>query len=112
MRGNCIACSTMGWEQRGNHQYYYRKERHGAHVRSVYVGRGQMARMVSEFQTTSGLFDKVIGRTDSGLEQLKEQDADIAHVCGLIQSITQASLLAAGFHTHKRQWRKKRDGNR
>src|SRR5688500_8453371 len=37
----------MGWEQRGNHSYYYRKERSGSSVRSVYVGRGEVAHMIS-----------------------------------------------------------------
>lgn len=40
----------MGWEQRGTNKYYYRKEREGARVKSTYVGRGEIAQMVSQIQ--------------------------------------------------------------
>lgn len=43
--GQRQTCSTMAWEQRGSHFYYYRKERSGLSVRSVYVGRGDMAQL-------------------------------------------------------------------
>ena len=33
----------MGWETRGNRQYYYRKARIGGRVRSEYVGSGDFA---------------------------------------------------------------------
>ena len=33
----------MGWEDRNGRSYYYRKERTGGRVRSVYVGNSQMA---------------------------------------------------------------------
>ena len=43
----------MGWEQRGNNRYYYRKEREGSRVKSVYVGRGEIADMISQIQSPS-----------------------------------------------------------
>jgi hypothetical protein len=99
----------MGWEQRGNHSYYYRKERKGSRVKSVYVGRGEIANMISNLQTTSQVFEKAMGMAyPSKLDKLKEQDANIEQRCRLVNAITQASLLASGFHTHKRQWRKRR----
>ena len=40
---------------------------------------GAIAKMVSQLQSTSGLFEKRIGpRLNSELEQFKEQDANIA----------------------------------
>lgn len=97
----------MGWEQRGARKYYYRKEREGSRVQSVYVGRGDIAYMVSELRASSGSFERAIGIAyPSEQEQLKEQDAAVEHASSLIEAITQASLLAAGFHAHKRQWRK------
>jgi hypothetical protein len=44
----------MGWEQRGNNSYYYRKERDGWRVKSTYVGRGEIAHMVPQIQPSSG----------------------------------------------------------
>jgi hypothetical protein len=87
----------MGWEQRGSNKYYYRKEREGSRVKSVYVGRGKIAHMVSDLQDTSGLFEKAIGVAyPTGLERLKAQDAKLDEACGLINAMMQASLLAAG----------------
>ena len=99
----------MGWEQRGAYKYYYRKERQGSRVKSVYVGRGAIANMVSDLQTTSGALEKAIRMAyASEHEQMKQQDEAIEQTCVLVDSITKASLLAAGFHLHRRQWRKLR----
>lgn len=63
----------MGWEQRGAYKYYYRKERDGSRVKSVYVGRGEIANMVSDLQTSSGLFEEAISIAyPSELERLRE----------------------------------------
>jgi hypothetical protein len=102
----------MGWERRSANEYYYRKERDGSRVKSIYVGRGEIAHMVSDLQSTSGLFERALSIAyPAQTEQPKDQDAKVEHACRLIDSITQASLLAAGFHMHRRQWRKKRYGH-
>ena len=102
----------MAWEQRGNNQYYYRKQRLGLRVKSVYVGRGEIAKMVSDLQSTSGLFERALSIAYPPQTKLhKDQDAQLEHACRLIDSIMQASLLAAGFHMHRRQWRKTRYGH-
>jgi len=99
----------MGWEQRGNNSYFYRKEREGSRVRSVYVGRGEIAHMVAQLQSTSPLLEK-LARTMKSPEVIKAEKAEAAldQASDLIQLITQAALLTAGYHTHKRQWRRKR----
>ena len=100
----------MGWEQRGNNRYYYKKEREGSRVKSVYVGRGEIAHMIADLQSSSPLLER-IARTIKSPDVLKSEKADdtLKQASDLIQLITQATLLTAGFHTHKRQWRKKRD---
>jgi len=55
----------MGWEQRGNNQYYYRKEREGSRVKSVYVGRGEIAHMISEIQSSSPVLERLARATRS-----------------------------------------------
>ena len=102
----------MGWEQRGNNQYYYKKEREGSRVKSVYVGRGEIAQMVAQLQSTSPLLER-LARTIESPEQVKWKKAEAAldQATDLIQLITQAALLTAGFHTHKRQWRRKRNAD-
>ena len=100
----------MGWEQRGNNSYYYKKERDGSRVKSIYVGRGEIARMVAQLQSSSPLIER-FARSMKSPDEIKFEKAEAAldQASDLIELITEASLLAAGFHTHKRQWRRKRN---
>ena len=101
----------MGLERRGSHLYYYRKRREGRRVISEYVGGGEL------------------GRSASGLDQLEreERQAELAAFraeCdavldagrridaleGLVRDLVRVALVSAGLHTHKGQWRKRRDG--
>jgi hypothetical protein len=79
-------------------------------VKSVYVGRGEIAHMVAQIQSSSPLVEK-LARTTRSPEQVKCEKAEAAldHATDLIQLITQAALLTAGYHTHHRQWRRKRN---
>lgn len=99
----------MGWEQRGSHRYYYKKERDGSRVRSVYVGRGEIAHMLAQIQSSSPLLER-LARTIKSPETIKHEkaEASLEQVTDLVQLLTQATLLAAGFHTHHRQWRRRR----
>lgn len=97
----------MGWEKRGTYQYYYRKERDGSLVKSIYVGRGEIAHLVSQFQASSTALEQLAAANKS-LESKKEEN--LLNLVGeLIRLFTQASLLTNGFHTHRRQWRRKRN---
>lgn len=103
----------MGWEQRGSNQYYYKKEREGSRVKSVYVGRGEIAHMVAQIQSTSPIIEK-LARAMKSPEVVKSEKAQAAleEASDLIQLITEAALLTAGYHTHHRQWRRKRNAAR
>ena len=100
----------MGWEQRGNNSYYYKKERDGSRVKSVYLGRSEIAHMVAQLQSSSPLIER-FARSMKSPDEIKFEKAEAAldQASDLIELITEASLLAAGFHTHKRQWRRKRN---
>jgi len=100
----------MGWEQRGNNSYYYKKERDGSTVRSVYVGCGEIAQMVSKLQSSSAELEKLM-QAKNAIEanELERVEATLNRAMELTQLFTPAELLTAGFHTHKRQWRRKRD---
>ena len=107
MKG-CVA--QVGWEQRGNNQYYYKKEREGSRVKSVYVGRGEIAQMVSQIQSSSTLVERV-ARGLKSPEAIKFEQAEKAldQAAELVEHLTIGALLAAGFQIHKRQWRRKRN---
>lgn len=97
----------MGWEQRGANRYYYRKERQGSRVKSTYVGRGEMANLISQFQESSNAVERIV--RSNKLNDSEKTEAAIDLASNLIQLVTQSALLTGGFHTHHRQWRRKRN---
>lgn len=104
----CVA--QMGWEQRGAYQYYYRKERDRSRVKSIYVGRGEIAHMISSFESHSTELEKLM-RVKRSIEDSETERAETSldRAVELVQLFTQATLLNARFHTHHRQWRRKRN---
>lgn len=107
----------MPWEDRNGRSYYYRKERAGKRVRSVYVGGGETAELIAQLDWMQGV-EQEGKRRLARIERarLQEQDAELDRVCALVETLTTGALLAAGFHKHKRQWRRRKgvakdDGN-
>ncbi len=99
----------MALETRRKRSYYYRKERRGASVRSVYVGAGELARLIArldESRTEEERLNQALRQMEP--ERLEAEDAEVARACLIIETLTTAALLSEGFHTHKRQWRRKR----
>jgi hypothetical protein len=95
----------MGWEQRSNQRYYYRKRRQGDRVVSEYVGTGELAAAAA---TLDALERELRQAERQRWAAIREADAQVQEICDLIQALVQAALLATGHHTHKGQWRKKR----
>ncbi len=102
----------MGWEKRGNGHYYYRKYRTGRRVSSEYVGKGEAAEYAemidANSRATQGIEkqkNRQLLKTINGLRVLNNK---ILPSEQLVSSIFHYSLLSAGYHTHHRQWRKKR----
>jgi hypothetical protein len=101
----------MGWEKRGGREYYYRKEREGTRVRSVYVGAGETSRLIAQLDAMQS--DEQEGkRILAGLERERwqAQEAELNDLAEMMDAIATGVLLAAGYHTHKRQWRFQRNG--
>jgi hypothetical protein len=99
----------MGWERRDNQSYFYRKERTPGGIRSVYVGHGEFALLMAQLEAM-----KREGRKAQQVERRQEWrgvaalDQNIDRLAQLSNTLTEAVFLTAGFHQHKRQWRKKR----
>ncbi len=101
--------AQVAWERRGNNSYYYRKERDGSRVKSTYVGRGEMAHMIAGFESNSAELEKLLrARKSIEDQELERVEVAIDRAVELVQLFTEATLLTAGFHTHRRQWRRKR----
>lgn len=99
----------MGYEERKGKSYYYAKERAGGRVASRYIGAGDLARFV-EMMETSRREERACYREADRLERgaMERADRDADELFAAVDELTEAVLLAAGFHRHKRQWRKKR----
>jgi hypothetical protein len=100
----------MGWERRGNREYYYRATRVGGRVVKEYVPP-----LVAE---AAALMDQ--GRREQraaaaaamkdARDELAALDAELAPLCELADALARGALLAAGYHRHHRgPWRKRRD---
>ena len=96
----------MGIERRGNHSYYYHKQRRGKQVVSIYGG-GEFVERIAEFQAAQRnararqrLAERAIRaeekRIDDALKELEQTT----------RALVRGVLLAQGYHTHKGQWRK------
>ena len=99
----------MGWETRGNGRYYYRKTRRGGRVRSEYLGAGLVAELRAEADDLSRQrrqLEDEARRAEVDAE--RRTAATLAEVDRMVQDLTAAALIAAGYHAHRRQWRRQR----
>ena len=99
----------MGWEERGGQRYFYRKRRRGGHVVSEYVGRGEWVEALASLEMADRM-QRAVEREERRDERAREQadEAALDELTALVDTLTTGCLLAAGYHTHKRTWRRKR----
>lgn len=100
----------MGWEERRGRKYFYRKRRNGGRVVSEYLGAGPDAEAVAaldELQRQAREEQRELFRRER--EQQRAIDESVDQACHLIRTLVDAVLLLNGYHTHKGQWRKKRE---
>jgi len=99
----------MAWEKRGSSMYYYRKQRNGDCVRSVYVGHGPGAEICAAEDMEERLEHAAfIAVRRERVEAEAVTDRQMNEIRVSILGITNAALQAAGYHKHHGQWRKKR----
>jgi hypothetical protein len=99
----------MAWEDRNGRSYYYRKERRGGRVVSEYVGSGKTARLLATLDALQRIDkEEALELKRSRLAADAERDAALDDLREVCETLTRATLIAEGFHTHKRQWRRAR----
>ena len=101
----------MGWELRNGKRYYYRKLRRGRRVVSEYVGTGEFIELslgIIEFDRVEKIQARTAWREQK--EEMKKLNEDFNQLAEVINSMVRASLLVAGYHPHKGQWRRNRYG--
>ncbi len=100
----------MGWEERNGRLYYYEKRREGQRVVSQYVGTGTFAEacaVLNEAEKQKRQRQREAVRQEQ--EALDRDERQVENTVDLIRTITHAALVASGYHTHKGQWRKRRE---
>jgi hypothetical protein len=100
----------VAWKTRKKRNYYYRNRRVGKRVVSEYVGGTFGAHCEAQRdQARRGLAE--VARRD--LEVVKAEqaaiDAQLDELGAQLDELVDATLILAGYHQHKRQWRKKRE---
>jgi hypothetical protein len=99
----------MPWETRGGRSYYYRKERRGGRVFSVYEGGGFGGQLAEERELAARQ-TRARSRAELRRELARQDaiDAKVEESWKVAERAARAVLEAAGFHQHKRQWRLRR----
>src|SRR5688572_6354765 len=103
----------MAWEDRNGRWYYYRKRRDGRRVVSEYVGTG-FAGEIAELFAAEDRHESEYKRRELHKQKAiaHEIDSKTGEMERVTRTITRACLLLAGYHAHKGQWRKLRNGQR
>ena len=99
----------MAWETRGRKKYYYRKERIGNRVYSIYIGdemTGYIPAMEDEHKRILG--EKPM---DDTLYEGIEREKELNKMADQIELVVNSILLISGYHCHKGQWRKSHERN-
>lgn len=102
----------MGYESRGNQQYFYRKRRVGSKVVSEYAGSGSRGVLAAYEQATES---EEKARKRAEFERFKAIERENQKPLGtaekLIRDLTRATFMANGYHRHAGQWRRRRDNS-
>ncbi len=101
----------MAWEQRARGgSYYVRKRRRGGRCVSEYIGGGGFANAVAAIDAAHRI--ERVGEREAERERravAADEDAALDDVSAMAGTLATAALLAAGCHTHKGTWRRRRE---
>lgn len=99
----------MGWEQRGNGNYYYRKKRVGKRVVSEYVGGGYAAELISKIEGVDK-DEKDWKRWQARKRKADDREVDMMldELETTLEGLVTALLLTEGYHMHRGEWRRQR----
>lgn len=113
VRGKCNNLAQkqetiMGWETRGKNRYYYRKRWVNGRAMNEYIGNGYLAEVLAE----SDECDREKRRRKAAewlatVRTERQVDLVLDEIEELVRSTLSAVLIAHGYHSHKRQWRKR-----
>ena len=100
----------MGWEtrKRGT-SYYTRSRREGSSVRREYIGAGPLAELTAELDNLQRIQrEEEAAYWKAERERLERNGRFLSELEEAVKTLTEAHLIAAGFHRHKGTWRFKK----
>ena len=107
----------MAYESRNGRTYYYKKERRGNTVISVYCGNGERAELWADI-TALGREERQFEASQraaarASFAELARTPPALLELLAEAKRQTAEALEAAGYHQHKRgEWRKRRGSNK
>ncbi len=97
----------MAWKWRRGKAYYYQSRREGRRVVSDYIGAG----LIGQYAAQLDYLDQAQRRTErADRARFRDFDTQARQLDALVAEAIADVLTAAGYHQHKRQWRKRRGG--
>ena len=97
----------MSWETRGNNRYYYRRRKIGGRVVAEYIGAGGVAELLAKSDELARQRRQLeAAEWRSIVEADRRQERTLAEIDTLVRATVAGVLIANGYHTHRRQWRK------
>lgn len=100
----------MGWEQRGNHRYFYWSFRIGRRVHKAYSGRGEMVELTARFLAREHeRRESVLAQVRSEKQAAENVDQAVGRFECVLDDELRRQLEEAGYRQHKRgEWRRRR----
>jgi hypothetical protein len=104
----------MAWERRkdsSNRYYYHSRRLADGRVVKEYHGTGQRGAMAANADRQKRAEQSLqLQRHRALLDHIQRVAAPLMELCEACDVITEAALLAAGYHCHRSTWRRKRHG--
>jgi hypothetical protein len=102
----------MSWETRLNRRYYYHKFKSNGKVLSLYLGTGRVAQLfaqIVEERRIEAAIEREIEqqRRQAQRDRLDGEERPVLEYFEQVEVQFQAAMKAAGWHQHRRQWRRR-----
>jgi hypothetical protein len=99
----------MGWKTINGRRYYYKSEREGGRVKTTYFGAGESGLLMSLLQLEDRAereAEREKGQAEK--EECETEEKAVSECFDQVRAVADAAMIAAGYHKHKGQWRRKR----
>jgi hypothetical protein len=99
----------MGWKTINGRCYYYKSEPERGRVKTTYFGAGESGLLISRFESMERA-EREAKRDErrAEREENRAEEKAVAECFDDVQAVANAAMIAAGYHKHKVQWRRKR----